>query len=75
MRFPNETYFSAMSKPEGRVDRESIYPGKAITDVLIFELPVENAEHLDLELPAENFGGTGMVRLRIPARMVDETDA
>jgi len=54
----------------GHTESESIYPGKQLADVLIFEMPVDTAEHLDLELPAKNFGGEGMLRLRIPADMV-----
>ena len=54
----------------GQVLSESIYPGKEITDILLFEQPVGKTEFLKLELPAANFGGTGMLRLRIPAAMI-----
>jgi hypothetical protein len=56
----------------GHTESESIYPGKQLTDVLVFEIPVGTAEYLDLELPATNFGGEGMLRLRIPADMIRE---
>jgi hypothetical protein len=59
-----------MSKPIGANESESIYPGKSITDVLCFELPIDTAEYLNLELPAQSFGGTGMLRIRIPAKMI-----
>ena len=59
-----------MDKPVGRIDRDSIYPGKALTDVLVFEEPIESAEDLRLELPGENFNGTGMIRFQIPASMI-----
>jgi hypothetical protein len=49
---------------------ESLYPGKSLSDVLTFERPVGEVEYLDLELPAKNFGGQGMVRVRIPASMI-----
>jgi hypothetical protein len=55
----------------GSVKRsESVYPNKSITDTLVFEQPIENTTHLDLELPASNFGGTGMLRIRIPDEML-----
>lgn len=54
----------------GHTGSESIYPGKALDDVLIFEIPVDSAEYLDLELPAKNFGGDGVLRLRIPKDMI-----
>jgi len=56
----------------GRTDADSIYPGKTLVDVLVFELPIDSVEHLNLELPAKNFGGTGMLRVRIPARMIEQ---
>lgn len=49
---------------------ESIYPLRSIRDVLIFQPPISNIEYLDLELPAENVGTTGMIRLRIPKTMI-----
>lgn len=49
---------------------ESIYPLRSIRDVLVFEPPISNIEYLDLELPAENVGSTGMIRLRIPKTMI-----
>lgn len=54
----------------GHAESASIYPGKELGDVLIFEIPVDAAEYLDLELPARNFGGDGMLRIRIPAEMI-----
>jgi len=37
---------------------------------LVFEPPIEKAEYLRLELPASNAGGTGMLRIQIPAKMI-----
>lgn len=54
----------------GSVESESIYPGKAVRDVLVFEEPIGKVEHLNLELPASQFGGDGMLRIRIPASMI-----
>src|SRR5262249_24601296 len=36
-----------------------------ITDLLIFDAPSASIDHLDLELPASEFGGTGQLRLRL----------
>lgn len=59
------------SFPVGAVENEaSIYPGKAITDVLVFEPPIDGATHLDLSLPAKNYGGDGTIRYRIPLSTV-----
>jgi len=44
------------SQPTGQLTQESIYPGKTVTDLLLFELPVATAETLYLELPPENVG-------------------
>jgi hypothetical protein len=61
--------FGLGTKIVGNVESESIYPGKAITDRLVFELPIDTVEHLDLELPASNFDGEGVLRIRIPRKM------
>lgn len=47
-------------------DDVSIYPTNSFEDLLVFELPVANLKWLHLELPAENFGGSGMLRFEIP---------
>lgn len=63
--------FGFGSNPIGAVEgSESIYPNKSVTDVLVFETPLETIEYLRLELPAKNFGGTGMLRLQIPKDMI-----
>lgn len=64
---------SGISKPVGAVDFEPIYPDKSVHDVLVFEPPVDSTEHLDLTLPAENFGGSGMLRIRIPGSMIERS--
>lgn len=57
--------------PMGAVEGyESIYPHKSITDVLMFEPPLDTIGYLRLELPANNFGGTGMLRFQIPKEMI-----
>lgn len=62
--------FGIFHRPKGQVESESVYPGKTITDLLVFEQPIDKADCVKLELPAENFGGTGMLRIRIPISMV-----
>jgi hypothetical protein len=47
-------------------DNISIYPTNSFEDLLVFELPVANLKWLHLELSAENFGGSGMLRFEIP---------
>jgi membrane protein implicated in regulation of membrane protease activity len=51
----------------GREDETSIYPNSDYEEFLSFETPVQNRKWLHLELPAENFGGSGMIRFEIPA--------
>ena len=53
------------SKPDS-----TLYPNDMFTDVLVFEKPVANVKWLHLELPAENFGGTGKLRFEIPASTI-----
>lgn len=54
----------------GRTDSEFISPGKAITDVLVFEVPSAKAKILTLSLPLKNVGVGGTVRLRIPVERI-----
>jgi len=63
--------FGMFNRPVGRVDSDSIYPGKSLTDVLIFEPPLENIQQLDLEMPARNVGTEGHFRIRIPASAIE----
>ncbi len=63
--------FGLGTHPVGAIPRrESIYPSKSVNDMLVFELPIDAIEYLQLELPAKNFGGTGMLRLQIPREMI-----
>jgi hypothetical protein len=58
--------FGLTTEVEGQLEAESIYPGKYIDDLLVYEPPIDKAEYLRLELPASAFGGTGMIRLQMP---------
>lgn len=51
---------------------ESLYPNKSVRDVLLFEVPLDRATYLELELPASNYGCAGIIRFRIPKYMYDE---
>jgi hypothetical protein len=46
-------------------DSDSIYPQTSFDDRIVFEKPIQNIKWLHLELPAANFGGTGMIRFEI----------
>jgi hypothetical protein len=63
--------FGVSTRAENAIERESLYPGTSLQDVLVFERPVDGFEYLRLELPADNFGGTGMIRFEIPADMIE----
>lgn len=63
--------FGALNEVEGSIKTaESIYPGKSVQDVLVFEEPIDKAEYLDLELPGDHIGKTESIRFRIPASMI-----
>lgn len=62
--------FGALAEVKGQLAKESIYPGKSVNDLLVFEPPIATADYLKLELSAEAFGGTGKLRLKIPRSMI-----
>ena len=47
---------------DGMAPDNTIYPQQEASDTIAFETPVENIQWLHLELPAKNFGGSGMLR-------------
>jgi formylglycine-generating enzyme required for sulfatase activity len=57
-------YFG-MFRPKGRTTVGTVYPGKPLEDVLIFEAPSESAKTLVLELPGDNIRLEGTLRFRI----------
>jgi hypothetical protein len=65
--------FGIFDRPVGRVEADSIYPGKSLTDVLIFENPLENVQHLELELPAKDVDTEGLFKILIPAAMIERS--
>jgi hypothetical protein len=53
----------------GQVGRSaSLYPDKPITDLILFEPPLQSATALTLELPASAIGHEGKIRLRVNLR-------
>ncbi|MDB5340884.1 MAG: hypothetical protein JWN70_6503 [Planctomycetaceae bacterium] len=50
--------FGLMHRPVGQKAKESLYPGSAIQDILVFELPVEKAQMVHLILPKGNYTDT-----------------
>jgi hypothetical protein len=52
---------------------ESIYPGSQVEDLLVFEVPIEAAEMLFLDLPASNIGESGKIVFGIPASMIERS--
>lgn len=57
--------------PDGQVIDRVIHPGKEIVDQLMFELPIAEAKEIRFDLPADAFGGTGIIRFTLPRSMID----
>jgi hypothetical protein len=64
--------FSSGTTVMGAVETESIYPGEGLTDVIVFEKPVDAAKWLHLALPAENIKNDGTIRFEIPDTMIEK---
>jgi len=62
--------FSGLSTVHGATPSESIYPGTAIEDAIVFELPVKGTRFLRLKLTSNAFGEEGDIRFQIPASMI-----
>jgi hypothetical protein len=57
--------------PKGGVyESETLYPKKPVRDILVFEVPLDTIEYLQLQLPADNVGMSGSLRFRIPKSMI-----
>lgn len=48
-----------LSYPKDGNEREDIYPGEKIQDVLAFQTPVQNSDYILISLPRENVNGSG----------------
>jgi hypothetical protein len=66
-------HFGFGTKVVGQAGNASIYPMKSVTDVLVFERPVAKAKSLKISLPAAAFGGTGMLRFRVPIDTIGQS--
>jgi hypothetical protein len=60
----------AMLEPSGRLRATAVNPAATASDVLVFDVPPEDAHALHLELPAANVQLQGLFRFEIPADMV-----
>lgn len=58
--------------PVGAVEvSETLTPGDSISDVLLFEMPIGDADYYLLELPGEHVGARGeSIVVRIPAELI-----
>ncbi|MCA9042352.1 MAG: DUF4190 domain-containing protein, partial [Planctomycetaceae bacterium] len=63
--------FGFGTKIKGQVENDSIYPQKSVTDVLVFEVPVDAAKELRLKLPASAYGEEGLIYLVYDAGEVE----
>jgi hypothetical protein len=67
----NRKNFGLGTQIVGQVqEATSIYPGKSVEDLLVFETPLDNIQHLQLELPGSTVGVGGKIRIQIPKAMI-----
>lgn len=59
---------------EGQLAGQSLYPGKSLEDILVFEEPVDKAKALQLRLPASVFGEKETLDFAIPTSMITVTE-
>ena len=64
--------FGLSDKVVGQLRSESIYPSKSVSDLLVFEVPIDKAQFLKLMLPVRAYGGRGddELKLKIPTREI-----
>lgn len=62
--------FGATSTVKDAKTNESIYPGKTILDAVVFELPIDGVEYLNLKLSAKGCKEDGEFKFRIPSEMI-----
>lgn len=69
--------FGLLQKPVGQKEKESLYPGTGMEDVLIFEVPVKKAQMMLLSLPRRNYtpdlSGPTKLELAIPTATFNGT--
>ncbi|MBY0523386.1 MAG: HEAT repeat domain-containing protein [Gemmataceae bacterium] len=54
----------------GQLRAETVTPGKAVNDLLVFDVPPDSTKFLRLELSGSNVGETGKLKLEIPVGML-----
>lgn len=63
----NRATFAVGVEPVGQIrERQSIAPGKSVTDFILFDRPTRGVETLHLTYPGKRLGGTGLVRAEFP---------
>jgi hypothetical protein len=55
-----------------RDNEQSLYPGKATPDTLIYEMPVEKAKVVRISLPAAAVGQTGTYHVEFPVSVIQK---
>lgn len=63
-------FLGANAKLLGQVQQAAFAPGKWVEDALVFEAPPADVKFVRLELPCNACGGTGILNLEIPRRMI-----
>jgi hypothetical protein len=56
-----------LNELDAKLNAGEVDPSQAISDVLVFEAPADNAKTLRLTLPGGAYGGSGELHLKIPA--------
>ena len=66
----NEQVYQRGVTIDGRAKSHSLYPNKSTDDVVVFEVPIEKAKILYLELSKDSIGSKSPPRFQIPMTMV-----
>lgn len=66
----NKYRHRSVSYIKGNYSNPSLYPGKSLRTVYLFEVPVDGFNWHHFKLTAESFGEDGDVRIQIPKQMV-----
>ncbi len=70
----NRISYGFSTNAAGQTKQASIYPGKSITDVLVFEPPIDSIEYLDLTLPLKSVGMDGTAVIRISQQLINTVE-
>ena len=62
----------SMAKPVHGIERESIYPGKSIVDILLFEAPIEVARTMTLQLKGTNIKQKHPFKFTFPVKDIEK---